>query len=171
MHSKAVLHLDIKPSNVLLSLTERRAVLCDFSLSEVVGEPLRSKQYTTAGYRAPELWAKDEHGSCSAAAVDFPADQWSYGVVLWELVHPSQPEDYRSLFYSAGRHHENDISAEICSFCTEMRLPTQRRKPWSLWQRALSNAGQFATTVAFFLEPNPARRSKFSVRLSCGDSA
>ena len=138
--------------------------------SEVAGEPLRSKQYTTAGYRAPELWAKDQHGSCSAAAVDFPADQWSYGVVLWELVHPPQrqPEDYRSLFYS-GRHNENDIHAEICSYCTERRLPTG---PTPLrWQRAFSKLGQFAAAVLSFLEPDPARRSKFGVRLSCGDSA
>ena len=169
MHDNCVFHMDIKPSNVLLNLAERRAVVCDFSISEIVGELPRSKQYTTAGYRAPELWATDSIGRCPAAAVCFPADRWSYGVVLWELlVHcPADQHGYRPLFYSADQHVDKYITIAISSYCAEMRLPAARRVLSSHWQRSLSLAGQWANRVASFLEPDPARRSRFGVRLSC----
>jgi len=62
LKSKNIIHLDIKPDNILfkkkgVGIKENQLVICDFGLSNFVNEPLIAI-CGTPGYMAPELLAK-----------------------------------------------------------------------------------------------------------------
>lgn len=80
-HAHGVLHLDIKPSNVLLARDGRPRVL-DFGLAVSAGERIERTAGTPA-YMAPERW--------SDAAPTAAVDVWSLGVLLYELVTGGRP--------------------------------------------------------------------------------
>ncbi|OVA00488.1 Protein kinase domain [Macleaya cordata] len=75
-----ILHLDVKPENILLD-ENFRALVSDFGLSKLMGRD-ESRVYTTVrgtrGYLAPE-WLL-EHG------ISEKSDIYSYGMVLLEIV-------------------------------------------------------------------------------------
>jgi hypothetical protein len=91
-HQRGVVHRDLKPANVMLP-SDGRVRVVDFGLAKAYvpedGPPsaqalLRaSGQLTRAGagtprYMAPEQWRGEEVGS--------PADMWSFGVMLYEII-------------------------------------------------------------------------------------
>ena len=81
MHSSSVLHLDIKPSNVLYSTTNKCLHLVDLGFAETL--PLRQDlhpSYVTANYRAPELW----HPAEMSRVLGRPVDCWSIGCTIFE---------------------------------------------------------------------------------------
>jgi len=79
-HSKDVLHLDLKPSNILFSLSGRRVVISDFGIAqtESVQEGIREGVIGTASYMAPERLDEGEF--------DARADIFSLGVILAEML-------------------------------------------------------------------------------------
>jgi eukaryotic-like serine/threonine-protein kinase len=84
-HHSSVLHLDLKPGNVILCRSHdgsTRAVITDFGLSTHAAGPGEVGGGTPA-YMAPELW-KD--GKPSQAS-----DVFSLGVVLYEMVTGQKP--------------------------------------------------------------------------------
>ena len=88
MHSKRVIHMDIKPSNVLLSKSGK-VKLCDFGFATEVDEsgsvctevPKGSRYYV-----APEVLF-----GTHSTRIDFLADVWSLGVVVHELFAGANP--------------------------------------------------------------------------------
>lgn len=90
-HDQELLHLDIKPSNVLLT-TEGQPMLLDFHLAQPPlqpGEASRAWLGGTRGYMPPEQrQALDElrTGYPIAVAVDARADIYSLGVLLREAL-------------------------------------------------------------------------------------
>ncbi|KAL7609007.1 G-type lectin S-receptor-like serine/threonine-protein kinase At2g19130 [Lactuca sativa] len=100
LHEKCldcIIHCDIKPDNILLD-ADFQPKIADFGLAKLVGRDF-SRVLTTArgsiGYLAPE-WL-------SGVAVTAKADVYSYGMMLFELVHgkrnAEQCEDSRSTFF------------------------------------------------------------------------
>lgn len=80
-HSKGIVHLDIKPSNILLSKGGRRAVLSDFGIVRPYDTGRRDKTgrtIGTAGYMSPE--------HITRGGVDHRSDIFSLGVVLYEML-------------------------------------------------------------------------------------
>ncbi|KAL6221208.1 hypothetical protein ACLB2K_008960 [Fragaria x ananassa] len=77
---KRVLHLDVKPENILLD-ENFRAIVADFGLSKLMGRDESNVMTTirgTRGYLAPE-WLL-EHG------ISEKSDTYSYGMVLLEMI-------------------------------------------------------------------------------------
>ena len=74
-----VVHLDIKPSNIITGAALR---LIDFSVSRTAERARRiRRQIGTANYMAPEQCAPGEHGEIGNAA-----DIWGLGVTLYEAI-------------------------------------------------------------------------------------
>lgn len=79
-HSQGVMHLDIKPSNVMLSSTGQSMVM-DFGLAQAINGQERPAGDTISGtplYMAPER--------ISGKPVDSLADIYSVGMMLYEMV-------------------------------------------------------------------------------------
>jgi tetratricopeptide (TPR) repeat protein len=114
LHSQPVLHRDIKPANILLAYQEG-PMLLDFNLSQKPGTPetvSASMKGGTLPYMAPEhLHAFLEVSGWQD--VDRPADLYSLGLVLRELLTGTEPElpdaklslprAIRGLIYSRSR--------------------------------------------------------------------
>ncbi|KAF3442116.1 hypothetical protein FNV43_RR16032 [Rhamnella rubrinervis] len=94
-----ILHLDVKPENILLD-ENYRAIVADFGLSKLMGKD-ESKIMTTIrgtrGYLAPE-WLL-EHG------VSEKTDIYSYGMVLLEMVGGKR----NVTCIENGGHHLNNV--------------------------------------------------------------
>lgn len=85
MHSQQVVHLDMKPENILcVSKTGNKIKLIDFGLARELNssEPLRV-MFGTPDFAAPEVLAYD--------VVSFATDMWSVGVICYVLLSGLSP--------------------------------------------------------------------------------
>jgi len=77
MHmQKKIVHLDIKPNNILLDYNGR-AYLADLGISKQIGEPVGGKG--TFGYAPPEVWQKNDLPS------NEKLDSYAFGQTLFYL--------------------------------------------------------------------------------------
>jgi len=88
LHSRNILHHDVKSSNVLLD-DRLRAVLCDFGLSRIKQETntigtLPKQAVGTLAWMAPELFQR-------RAKYNKSADIYSLGMVFWEIASRAMP--------------------------------------------------------------------------------
>lgn len=86
LHSRRMLHRDVKAANVLLT---RRGIvkLSDFGFSRqfdgTVSQGVADTFLGTPYYLAPELWKRNKYGK--------KADVWSLGIVLYEMITLKRP--------------------------------------------------------------------------------
>jgi serine/threonine protein kinase len=76
-----VLHLDIKPSNILITTKEDRIKvhIIDFGLARFQGDNVKSSTFFPLGYAAPELVLNQ------LELLDHRTDLFSLGILIWEL--------------------------------------------------------------------------------------
>ena len=81
LHSKKILHRDLKPQNVLID-SQLRVKIADFGLSRSYTIPIKkyTKEVLTLWYRAPELIIGTEYYSTGI-------DMWSIGCIFGELLY------------------------------------------------------------------------------------
>lgn len=95
-HKNGVLHLDVKPSNIMLSDSNEVKVL-DFGISQDIDEGATDKLLGTPNYMSPE---QIKPGS----KIDHRSDIYSAGVSLYELITGTPPyadcDDRSELFWA-----------------------------------------------------------------------
>ena len=79
LHSNNILHMDIKPENILVR--GNHIFLCDFGLSTIENEFEKSSYIVSRWYRAPEIHF------CRSKTIKYTKamDCWSVGCVLYEI--------------------------------------------------------------------------------------
>lgn len=82
MHAMKLMHLDIKPSNILIdndNIVDPTFKLGDFGFSIPLGRNDENENgVVTSWYRSPELMFENEY--------DMKCDIWSFGCVLYEMI-------------------------------------------------------------------------------------
>jgi serine/threonine protein kinase len=88
LHSQKVIHRDIKPGNVLLTMQnieEAEIRLADFGFARYMEENLTSSYLGTLVYMAPEILRNTKY--------DYKVDIWSLGILAYKIFIGSQPFD------------------------------------------------------------------------------
>ena len=82
-----IVHLDVKPKNILWRVLDNKVALADFGLAECIApaKPFR-EVYCTANYRPPELWPDTGGGQTPGNLLQPAVDMWSFGCTWWQLV-------------------------------------------------------------------------------------
>ena len=78
LHSKGVIHRDLKSLNVLLD-ENNKAKICDFGMVRTMNEGPKTGMIGTVHWMAPEVLM-------SSPDYDQKVDVYSYGIFLWELL-------------------------------------------------------------------------------------
>ena len=78
IHSKGIIHGDLKPDNILLTV-DKSIKICDFGASQFINQEQKETiPFCTLWYRAPELIFCEP-------IYDERIDSWSLGCILYEL--------------------------------------------------------------------------------------
>ncbi|RKX70915.1 hypothetical protein DRP53_03445, partial [candidate division WOR-3 bacterium] len=86
IHSHGYLHLDLKPDNILIIPKQNMVKVLDLGFAELLSE--KTTPVGTLGYLAPEF--------LSRAAIDYRADLYSIGVLLYYIYTGRPPFDLKS---------------------------------------------------------------------------
>ncbi|KAG1363995.1 hypothetical protein COCNU_11G008220 [Cocos nucifera] len=97
LHSKKIIHFDLKSDNLLVNLRDPQRPICkvcDLGLSKVKCQTLIS-----GGVRGTLPWMAPELLSTNNNLVSEKVDVFSFGIVMWELLTGEEP--YADLHYGA----------------------------------------------------------------------
>jgi WD40 repeat protein/serine/threonine protein kinase len=96
-HTKGIIHRDIKPTNVLVTLHDGVPVpkVIDFGIAKAVGQQLTERTLFTnfAQMVGTPLYMSPEQSEMSGLDVDTRSDIYSLGVLLYELLTGTTPFD------------------------------------------------------------------------------
>ncbi|XP_021834042.1 uncharacterized protein LOC110773828 [Prunus avium] len=143
LHSKNIVHFDLKCDNLLVNLKDPVRPICkvgDFGLSKIKRNTLVS-----GGVRGTLPWMAPELLNGSSTKVSEKVDVFSFGIVLWEILTGEEP--YANMHYGAiiGGIVNNTLRPTIPSYCD----PEWRVLMEQCWA------------------PNPAARPSFTEIASC----
>jgi eukaryotic-like serine/threonine-protein kinase len=100
-HQKGVIHRDIKPTNVLVSIQDGRAApkIIDFGVAKAINQRLTEHTLATGFVQmlGTPLYMSPEQAELSALGVDTRSDIYSLGVLLYELLTGTTPFDKNRL--------------------------------------------------------------------------
>ncbi|XP_062189194.1 uncharacterized protein LOC133892437 isoform X2 [Phragmites australis] len=138
LHSKNIVHFDLKCDNLLVNLKDQSRPICkvgDFGLSKIKRNTLVS-----GGVRGTLPWMAPELLSGSSNKVSEKVDVFSFGIVMWEILTGEEP--YANMHYGAiiGGIVNNTLRPPVPASCD------------SEWRRLMEQCWS----------PDPAQRPAFT---------
>ncbi|XP_021352183.1 serine/threonine-protein kinase D3-like isoform X4 [Mizuhopecten yessoensis] len=132
LHSKHIVHCDLKPENVLLSSETAfpQVKLCDFGFARIIGEKsFRRSVVGTPAYLAPEV--------LKSKGYNRSLDMWSVGVVIYVSISGTFPfnedEEVSDQIQNASFMYPpnpwKDISQEAKSFIKQIFVTNLQKRP------------------------------------------
>ena len=104
-HQKGIIHRDIKPTNVLVTLHDDRPVpkVIDFGVAKALHQPLTKHSIYTGVFQAVGTLAymSPEQAQLSGLDIDTRADIYGLGVLLYEMLTGTTPFDKNELASAA----------------------------------------------------------------------
>lgn len=115
LHSKNIVHFDLKCDNLLVNLKDPLRPICkvgDFGLSKIKRNTL-----VTGGVRGTLPWMAPELLNGSSSKVSEKVDVFSFGIVLWEILTGEEP--YANMHYGAiiGGIVNNTLRPPVPNMC------------------------------------------------------
>ena len=175
-HTHRVIHRDVKPHNILIDLAGR-PFLTDFGLAHWVddgGDLTRPGSFTgTIPYMAPELLSG--HGPAGGRETEFycGVDQYSLGVVLYELLTGHRPFEGRFTAVVAMKiaqdppcpsRYDPRIPGDLAAICLKAlhRDPQHRHRDCASLAMALT---EWLTESESIVRPGRERTERTSLRI------
>jgi serine/threonine protein kinase/tetratricopeptide (TPR) repeat protein len=147
-HQKGIIHRDVKPTNVMVTLHDDKAVVkvIDFGIAKAMGQQLTDKTLFTnfAQLIGTPLYMSPEQAALSGLDVDTRSDIYALGVLLYELLTGTTPFD-KDRFTEVGYDEMRRILRE-----EEPPKPSTR----------ISTLGQAATTISTQRKSDPKKLSQ-----------
>uniref|UniRef100_A0A804PT82 Protein kinase domain-containing protein n=3 Tax=Zea mays TaxID=4577 RepID=A0A804PT82_MAIZE len=127
LHSKNIVHFDLKCDNLLVNLKDQSRPICkvgDFGLSKIKRNTLVS-----GGVRGTLPWMAPELLNGSSNKVSEKVDVFSFGIVMWEILTGEEP--YANMHYGAiiGGIVNNTLRPHVPASCD----PEWRRLMEQCW--------------------------------------
>lgn len=115
LHSKNIVHFDLKCDNLLVNLKDPSRPICkvgDFGLSKIKRNTL-----VTGGVRGTLPWMAPELLNGGSSKVSEKVDVFSFGIVLWEILTGEEP--YANMHYGAiiGGIVNNTLRPHVPAYC------------------------------------------------------
>src|SRR5205807_31906 len=147
-HQKGIIHRDVKPSNILVTLYDGKPVpkVIDFGVAKATEQPLTERTlFTQYGTMVGTLeYMSPEQAEMSALGVDTRSDIYSLGVLLYELLTGSTPLSHTRLKAAAY--------AEILRMIKEEEPPRPSTR--------LSDSGEALASISAQRHMEPAKLTK-----------
>jgi serine/threonine protein kinase/tetratricopeptide (TPR) repeat protein len=147
-HQKGIIHRDVKPSNIMVTLYDGKPVpkVIDFGVAKAIEQKLTERTlFTQYGTMVGTLeYMSPEQAEMSAMGVDTRSDIYSLGVLLYELLTGSTPLSHKRLKQAAF--------AEILRMIKEEEPP----KP----STRLSDSGEALASISAQRHMEPAKLTK-----------
>ncbi|XP_048568977.1 uncharacterized protein LOC125550109 isoform X2 [Triticum urartu] len=142
LHSKNIVHFDLKCDNLLVNLRDHARPICkvgDFGLSKIKRNTLVS-----GGVRGTLPWMAPELLNGSSSKVSEKVDVFSFGIVLWEILTGEEP--YANMHYGAiiGGIVNNTLRPPVPANCG----PDWRRLMEQCWSPDPSQRPAFTEIAA-----------------------
>lgn len=144
LHDKHILHRDLKPQNLLVSL-ENQIKISDFGLSRIENIPV--KKYA---HEAASLWYRSPDAILGSTNYKFSLDMWAVGCILAEMVLENP------LFRGNSINNQMDKIFRILGYPTQESWPSMELYPLtnSIIQKIPNKTDYESKSFDDFLEKN-----------------
>ncbi len=142
-HDHGVIHLDVKPSNILFDDADQ-AYLCDFGIAHLLLETDIDVDHSvgTIGYSAPEIWQLN--------TISPQTDIYSLGIMCFQMLTGKMPFDSKTIL-KGMKSHISDTIPPISSILRRSDINTKELDE-VLWKATASRPQDRYATAGDFAE-------------------